>query len=213
MTNILHITASPRGADSVSSALSAAVAERLSLMHPQSTIVLRDLHANPLSHVDGLYAHSLTLSPDAQAIDAIGSLAHSDEVIAELLGSDVVVIGTPMHNFTLPSSLKAWVDHIVRIFHTFEPTPTGKIGLVADRPVYVAIASGGFFYGTASGQPDFLTPYLEAVLRCIGITSITFLPLQGTVVCSDAELLAQRNELLDRVGGNIGHNARSQVMV
>ncbi len=84
-----------------------------------------------------------------------------------------------MNNFTMPSTLKAWIDHIVRIRRTFRSTPAGKIGLLYDRPVIVVSAHGGYCGDTPPGQPDFLTPYLRVIFATIGIRSVEFLRLEG----------------------------------
>jgi len=177
--NILHITCSPRSEGSHSHRFSCAIVERLLARHPQARVVLRDLSAEPLPHVDGDYAHTLAGTPPPAA--GAGSLALSDRLIAELEQADAIVIGTPMHNYTVPSSLKAWIDHVLRIFRTFTPTPEGKVGMLPDRPVYIAVASGGLYLGEQARQPDFLTPYLQAVLGTIGMKTLHFFPLQGTV--------------------------------
>ena len=85
-----------------------------------------------------------------------------------------------MHNLTVPSSLKAWIDHVVRARRTFNVTAAGKVGLLRDRPVLVAVASGGRFSGERARQPDFLTPYLKAVLAMIGLNDLTFFSIQAT---------------------------------
>ncbi len=85
-----------------------------------------------------------------------------------------------MHNFTVPSALKAWIDHVVRARRTFNVTKEGKVGRLRDRPVFVAVSSGGRFSGERARQPDFLTPYLKAVLGTIGLHDLTFFSVQGT---------------------------------
>jgi FMN-dependent NADH-azoreductase len=107
-------------------------------------------------------------------------MPQSEELIQELESSDFVVIGTPMHNFTVPSALKAWIDHVVRARRTFNVTKEGKVGRLRDRPVFVAVSSGGRFSGERARQPDFLTPYLKAVLGTIGLHDLTFFSVQGT---------------------------------
>jgi FMN-dependent NADH-azoreductase len=91
-----------------------------------------------------------------------------------------------MHNLSVPSSLKAWLDHVVRARRTFTMTASGKVGMLGDRPVYVAIASGGRFSGERARQPDFLTPYLTTILAMIGLHDVTFFSVQGTGAGSDA---------------------------
>ena len=115
----------------------------------------------------------------------------SDALIQEMQGSDCLVIGTPMHNFTVPSTLKAWLDHVVRVRRTFDVSPNGKIPLLHDRPVFIAISSGGRFSGGRTRQPDFLTPYLKAVLGMIGLHDLAFFSVEGTVAGPDATAQAQ----------------------
>jgi FMN-dependent NADH-azoreductase len=97
-----------------------------------------------------------------------GSLVRAEALIEEVEAADVIVIGTPMHNLTVPSVLKAWIDQILRAGRTFKSTPAGKVGMLRDRPVFIAIASGGVFTGERASQPDFLTPYLSVVLGSAG---------------------------------------------
>ncbi len=103
----------------------------------------------------------------------------SERLITELEAADFVVIGTPMNNFTVPSTLKAWIDHIVRIRRTFRSSPEGKIGMLRDRPLIVVSAHGGYCGDIPPGQPDFLTPYLRAIFATIGIQTVAFLRLEG----------------------------------
>ena len=117
-----------------------------------------------------------------------GSLHASGALIRMLENASHVVLATPMHNFTVPSALKAWLDLVVRVRNTFHITPQGKVGLLADRPVFVAISSGGAFSGEEARQPDFLTPYLRHVLATIGLKQVTFVSVEGTA--RGPELLA-----------------------
>ena len=172
MTTILQILASPRP-QSVSRRIAREVTARLVARHPGAEIIERDLAADPPPH------------PDIDLYDAILSpvggddprFALSERMIGELETADYVVIGTPMNNFSVPSTLKSWIDHIVRIRRTFRSTPEGKIGTLRDRPVYVVSAQGGYMSG--GYQPDFLTPYLRAVFTTIGIEQVEFLQLDG----------------------------------
>ena len=188
---ILHITSSARGADSVSYQLSQRVVERLLARHPAAQVVARDLWAEPLPHVDGQYASALgRASGGAPQARGLPSLAWSDLLIDELRQADCIVIGTPMHNFTVPSVLKAWIDHVVRIGVTFNATPDGKVGTLADRPVYVAVSSGGHRNGERARQLDFLVPYLRAIFGTMGLKNLTFFSLQPTAAGPDATTAA-----------------------
>jgi FMN-dependent NADH-azoreductase len=188
---ILHITCSSRGQASASYRLSQRVMERLLARNPDAQIVSRDLWACPLPHVDGQYSAALGGSTGGEAArGGPPSLLISDQLIEELRRADCVVIGTPMHNFTVPSVLKAWLDHVVRIGVTFDFTPEGKIGTLADRPVYIAVSSGGYRTGERARQPDFLEPYLRAILPTIGLKNLTFISLQATVAGPEAATAA-----------------------
>ncbi|WP_312017303.1 NAD(P)H-dependent oxidoreductase [Bradyrhizobium liaoningense] len=98
-----------------------------------------------------------------------------------------------MHNFTVPVALKAWIDHVVRVRRTFSVTPEGKLGALRDRPVFIAVSSGGRFSGERTHQPDFLTPYLRAILGTIGLHDLTFFSVDGSALSPDA-LAAARNK-------------------
>jgi FMN-dependent NADH-azoreductase len=130
--------------------------------------------AEPPPHPDvDLYEAILSPTPDDDPRFAL-----SERYIAELEAADFVVIGTPVNNFTVPSSLKAWIDHIVRIRRTFRSTPQGKIGMLRDRPLIVVSAHGGYVT-IPPVQPDFLTDYVKTIFETIGISRIDFLRLEG----------------------------------
>jgi FMN-dependent NADH-azoreductase len=178
MVKILHVSCSPRGHAAESGKLSRKIIGYLLEMEPTATIIDRVIGGCAIPHVDANYAlsqHSATAD-----VSQAGSISQSDELIQELETADIVVIGTPMHNFTIPSALKAWIDHVVRAGRTFNTTPKGKVGTMRDRPVFIAVASGGRFSGERARQPDFLTPYLKAILGIIGLHDLTFFSVQGT---------------------------------
>ena len=124
-----------------------------------------------------------------------GALQESEKLIEELDAADILIISTPMHNFTVPSMLKAWIDQVIRFGRTFQSTPTGKIGLLRNKPVFIVIASGGLFTGKNPTQPDFLTPYLRAILATIGLKDIHFVTAEA--MCRGPEALAA-GEAFDR---------------
>ena len=181
MTTILQILTSPRR-ESVSRRVALDVVSRIAMARPGATIVTRDLAADPPPHPDlDLYTAILSPTPDDDPRFVL-----SERLIDELQRADFVVVGTPMNNFTVPSTLKAWIDHIVRIRRTFRSTPKGKVGLLRDRPVVVVSAHGGYCGAEPPGQPDFLTPYLRAIFHTIGIDTVEFLRLEGTTRGPDA---------------------------
>jgi FMN-dependent NADH-azoreductase len=193
MRTILHLTASPRGVDAYSHLISGELVAALCARHPGARVVARDLAAEPPALVDVGFTRAIR---DPAGLDA-PAFAVSQMLIAELEGADALVIGTPMHNYTVPAPLKAWIDQIVRIHRSFRSTPAGKIGLLRDRPSFVVIASGGYFSGPSpSGtpaQPDHLTPYLRDILATIGITDLTFITLEGLTRGEEALAAALAN--------------------
>jgi FMN-dependent NADH-azoreductase len=192
--NILHIDCSPRP-ESHSRQLSAAIVKKLLEVAPAASISRRDLGADPLPHATADYATTLS-SPATLAAPLEGSLVRAEALIEEVEAADVIVIGTPMHNLTVPSVLKAWIDQILRAGRTFKSTPAGKVGMLRDRPVFIGIASGGVFTGERANQPDFLTPYLSVVLGSAGLKTLQFLPVQATAFrAGDQATLAREKAL------------------
>jgi FMN-dependent NADH-azoreductase len=178
MPNLLSILASPRGDYSVSRKLTASFVEAWQVNHPDGTVTTRDLPTSNLPFVDlpwilGAYTPAEQHSPEmAEAI------AVSDELVAELLAADHIVIGTPMYNFMVPALLKAWIDHIVRIGKTFTSTYEG---LAKGKKVTIILSSGSVFTpGSPFESYNAESPYLRQVLGFIGITDITFVLAGGT---------------------------------
>jgi FMN-dependent NADH-azoreductase len=192
--NILHIDCSPRP-ESHSRQLSAAIVTKLIEVAPDASISRRDFAAAPVPHGAPDYATALS-SPATLAAPPRGALDLSEALIQEVEAADVIVIGTPMYNLTVPSVLKAWIDQILRAGRTFMSTPAGKLGMLRDRPVFIGIASGGVFTGERANQPDFLTPYLSVVLGCIGLKTLQFLPMQATAFLDRDQATSAREKAL-----------------
>lgn len=193
MQSILFLSCSPKGPGAISTQFAETVLQRL--LGPTTQITRRDLAAQPVPLIDAGFSNAI-LSGD----DSAAALAPSEHLIQELQAADAVVLATPMHNYGPPAVLKAWIDQIVRIRRSFAPTPAGKVGLLQDRPVFVVVASGGWFTrpspNGAPPQPDFLTPYLKAIFATIGLTDIRFVTIEGATrggaVLQDALAAAHR---------------------
>jgi FMN-dependent NADH-azoreductase len=192
--NILHIDCSPRP-ESHSRLLSAAILPNLLSEQPGASVNRRDFAAAPLPHAAPDYATTLS-SPATLAAPLTGALDLSEVLIREVEAADAIVIGTPMHNLTVPSVLKAWIDQILRAGRTFRSTPAGKVGMLRDRPVFIGVASGGVFTGGRANQPDFLTPYLSVVLGSIGLKALQFFPLQATAFLDRDQATLAREKAL-----------------
>lgn len=182
MNTVLLINASPQGPVSHANQLALELVASLRKRYPQLEQVERDLGAQPLPPLDMDYARALTTATpfDSPTFEV------SEALIGELERSDMLLIATPMHNFTLPAALKLWVDYVLRIHRTFSSGPEGKTGLLRDRPVYVLVGSGGFHQGERARQADFLTSYLRHVLNTLGLFDLHFSYLQGLVLGEEA---------------------------
>ncbi|MEQ5773898.1 NAD(P)H-dependent oxidoreductase [Thalassospira sp. NFXS8] len=196
--NILHIDCSPRD-ESHSRQLSSAVVARLRGKNAGIDVTYRDLGRHPIPHTGAEYAIALS-SPATLAEGPRNSAFQlSEQLIREVEAAEVLVIGTPMNNFTVPSVLKAWIDQILRIGRTFSSSSEGKVGLLRDRPVFICVASGGVFAGDRANQPDFLTPYMKVALGCVGLMELYFLPLQATAFLDQEQLATARDSLIAKV--------------
>lgn len=176
---LLRLDCSPRGEQAHSARIATELVHRLSMLVPGLLINRRDLAHDPPSFVDADYTRDMGGHRTAESAADVASLATSKALIGELETTDFLVIATPMHNFTVPAVLKAWIDQVLRVGRTFETTPTGKVGRLRDRPAYSVISAGEFVTSARARQTDFLTPYLTSVLETIGITSAQFIRVEA----------------------------------
>lgn len=200
MNPVLLLEASPRFGRSQSRAVAEQVIHRMKRREPALHVLHRDLAAAPPALIDEAFTEAMYVPASKQDERQRQALALSETMIGELERTGGLVISTPMNNFTVPAVLKAWIDQVLRLERTFRSTPAGKVGLLVDRPTYVVVATGGFVTGERARQPDFLTPYLEAVLATLGIKTVQFLYLERIPRSSDwsADLDVQVQSWLDR---------------
>jgi FMN-dependent NADH-azoreductase len=182
MKKILHIISSPRGEASYSIKLGRSIIEKLKTTYPDS-IVKEDILVNKqFPHLEEAQISSFFTPPENRTAQNLEALHHSDEAIKEIMEADILVIGPPMYNFGVPSTLKAWLDHIVRAGITFKYDEKGPKGLVEGKKAYLAVASGGIYSEGPMKAYDFVTPYLQSVLGFIGITDLTIVRAEGTSI-------------------------------
>jgi FMN-dependent NADH-azoreductase len=175
---LLHIDSSVLGPHSVSRQVSAAVVDRLRQTTPSLDVVYRDLTLTPLSHLSGSH---LTAAAGAVPEAALRQdLAAGQAVLDEFLAADIVVLGAPMYNFTIPSQLKAWIDRIVVAGKTFKYGAQGAEGLAGNKRVIIAISRGGFYgAGTPAAAGEHLETYLRWVFGFIGVVNPEFISADG----------------------------------
>jgi len=176
--NLLHVDSSILGANSVSRQLSAAVVERLTALTPGLAVQYRDLAAEPLSHLSADYlAAGQGAVPQSPSFEA--DFIEGQTALQQFLDADVVVIGAPMYNFSVPSQLKAWIDRLSVVGKTFRYTESGPEGLAGGKRLIVVSSRGGFYEGTPAAALDHQESYLRAVFGFFGITDITVIQAEG----------------------------------
>jgi FMN-dependent NADH-azoreductase len=181
---LLHIDSSVLGPHSVSRQVSAAVVDRLRQATPSLDIVYRDLTQTPLAHLSGSHLAAAQGAP--APAELAPDLAASAAVLNEFLDADIVVLGAPMYNFTIPSQLKAWIDRILVAGRTFKYDANGPQGLAGNKRVIVAISRGGYYGAdTPAALGEHLETYLRWVFGFIGITNPEFIFADGIQVGPD----------------------------
>ena len=175
---LLHIDSSVLGPHSVSRQVSAAIVDRLAKATPGLDIIYRDLTATPLDHLSGSHLAAAQGAEPAGTLHA--DLAAGKTALEEFLAADVVVIGAPMYNFTIPSQLKAWIDRIVIAGKTFKYGANGAEGLAGNKRVIIAASRGGMYgAGTPTAAGEHLETYLRWVFGFIGIANPEIISADG----------------------------------
>jgi FMN-dependent NADH-azoreductase len=170
---LLHIDSSVLGENSASRSLTAAVVARLRAEHPGIDVTHRDLAAQSLPHFTPVLA------------EGHPCVARNAEILDEFLDADVVVIGAPMYNFTIPTQLKAWLDRILTAGKTFRYTENGPEGLAGGKRVIVASSRGGIYSEGPAASVDFQETYLKHVFGFIGIHDVEFVRAEGLNLGAD----------------------------
>lgn len=182
MTTILQIT-SARQNGSHSTPLTTALTQRLTMAHPTSHVVTRDLQRDPLPYLDDTVLGAF-FTPADQRDDAQRAIVRrSDSLIDELQNADIVVLGAPMYNFHIPAQLKSYFDWITRAGVTFRYTEQGPEGLIKGKKVYIVTTRGGAYEGTAL---DSQLPYLRTMLGFLGMTDVTVLSVEKLALGPDS---------------------------
>jgi FMN-dependent NADH-azoreductase len=160
--------------------VAARVLEELRRAHPQSSVIVRDLAKNPVRHIDEDFVTGIFVAADRLNAEQRGRLAQSDALIDELLAADIVVIAVAMINFGIPSTLKAWIDHVTRAGRTFQYGESGPRGLVTGKQVILVEAKGGIYSEGPRRELDHVTPYLLQLLAFLGMTDVEVIGIEGT---------------------------------
>jgi FMN-dependent NADH-azoreductase len=179
---ILHVTSSSRGQESVSIKLGNAIVDKVVAKYPNSTVQVRDLTKDVFAHLEAAHIQSFFTPPEARTPEQQTAVRHSDEAIAELFDADVIIIGVPMYNFSVPSTLKTWIDHIARVGKTFTRNESGLVGLIQGKKVYLAIASGNVYTSGPFVAYDYTEGYLRIILGFLGMNDVTAYRAEGLTI-------------------------------
>lgn len=195
MPVLLHIDSSPLGPFSISRHLTAQYVEAWKAANPQGRVITRDLTSSPLAVIDASWIGASYTPPADRSAEQKQLLAFSHELIGELREADEYIIGVPMHNFTIPSALRLWIDQVSRAGETFSYNSGGPVGLLENKKATFIVAAGGVYgEGSASASFNFVEPYLRTVFGVWGVEDTRFHLADG--VKDVAQGKADRGEFL-----------------
>jgi|SRR5579863_856906 len=187
MSKVLLVTSSLFGGQSKSAQIAGELVEAWRRTHPGTTVVARALTPDSIPHLSLDILGALMTPAEKRSAEQIASVDFADHLIEELEAADVIVLAVPMYNFSIPSTLKAWIDHIARAGRTFRYTAAGPEGLLKGKKVFVVTGRGGVYSGDAPAKLfDFQEPYLRGVLGFLGLTDTTFVHVEGLKVSPEA---------------------------
>jgi len=181
MATLLHLDSSPL-ASSVSRELTREFVTNWKITHASGRVIARDLAANPPKPLDQAWIHAAYTPAEARQPEQKATLAYSEECINELEQADEYVFGVAMHNFSIPSVFKLWIDQVVRAGRTFSyGGANGPEGLLTGKRATILVATGGVYQaGSPIASFNFIDPYLRAIFGFLGITDVTFVTAGGT---------------------------------
>jgi FMN-dependent NADH-azoreductase len=198
MKTLLQINSSLNANSGQSSLLANSFVAAWQATHRGATIKTRNLAADAIPHLTAERFQAFLTKPEERTPEQREVAAYSDALIDELKSADVIVLGLPMYNFSIPSQLKAYFDHIARAGITFQYSANGPVGLVTNKKVYIFATRGGFYAGTPA---DTETQYVRDFLKFIGITDVEFVYAEGLAYGEDSKQagLGKANDAIERL--------------
>lgn len=180
MDTLLYVTSSLFGENSTSRRIAGEFIASWQQAHPGTQVIERDLVADAIPHLSLDTLSSLATSEAERSPAQAAAAAYADALVDELEAADTIVLAVPMYNFSIPSTLKAWIDHVARAGRTFRYTEAGPQGLLGGKKVYIVTGRGGVYSGESAARSfDFQEPYLRAVLGFLGLDDITLIHVEG----------------------------------
>jgi len=183
MKTLLLIHTSLQGTASLSSSLASDYVTQWQANHRDGRVISRDLATNPVPHLTAERFAAFTTAANERSAEQLAIVAFSDQLINELQDADEILIALPMHNFGIPSTLKAYIDHVARAGITFRYTPDGAVGLLINKRAIVFATRGGKYLGTPM---DTQTGYMKTFLAFLGIEDTQFVYAEGTAMGDDS---------------------------
>jgi FMN-dependent NADH-azoreductase len=188
MPTLLHLDSSPLYDRSVSRQLTAAFVTQWKSSHPDGTVIHRDLNATPIPPINAEWVGAVYTPEETRTPEQKQLLSLSDSLLAELEKADEYVVGVPMHNFSVPSVLKLWIDQITRVGKTFTYADGTPKGLILDKKATFILATGGIYDAqTQMASFNFVEPYLRSLFGFLGLTDTTFLTAGGTMALNHGQ--------------------------
>ena len=203
--NVLKLNTSINSDRGESSRLADDFVEGLRAKHSHIAVTTRDLALDPVPHLTADAFGAFLSKPESRTAEQQAIVDYSDRLIDELRRAETIVIGLPMYNFGVPSTLKAYFDHIARAGETFRYTDKGSVGLLTGKKAYLFAARGGIYVGTGR---DTETAYVRQFLEFVGITDIEFVYAEGLAMGP-----ANKEAALAHAGGAIERLTREELAV
>ena len=182
MKRILWVSSNLHGVPSYSQSIAQRIVDELKSRIPDAEVVVRDVANQPLPHAGAGFVTGRRLPYGEHNADQAEAIAASDVLVAELQAADVVVVSVPMHNFSVPSALKAWIDQIVRPGVTVTYSASGPVGSLRGKKVILVLGRGGIYSEGPMQAFDFQEPYLRAILGFIGMVDIRVVRIEGVAL-------------------------------
>lgn len=191
---LLEVDSSPLGERSISRHLTQEFVQNWKLANPDGRVLTRDLNATAIPPIDAKWIQANYTPESKRSQDQQNLLLLSEALIGELRQADEYVLGVPMHNFSVPSVLKLWIDQVVRANETFSYATGKPEGLLKDKATILISSGGNYDAGTAMASWNFVEPYLRTVLAFIGVTDVTFITAGGAAAVASGKV--DRNNFL-----------------
>ena len=195
---ILRLDSSLFGKQGASTQLNDQLVTHLKSRHENVQVVHRDLADEHLPHFTANFVQALSKAPNDRSAEEAAHVALADQLIRELREADILVIGAPMYNFSVPSILKTWMDHVARAGDTFKYTSTGPVGLLSDTKVYINASRGGLHKDQTT---DGVVPLLKSFFSLLGLNDITVIYAEGLNMGEEnrGKAFAEARQIIDSV--------------